>query len=158
MSENVSVELESLFPLIKQKLASGGDITFGPKGVSMLPLIRQGIDSVKISPVNDVLKKYDVPLYRRADGQFVLHRIVDVQNNTYTMCGDNQCVLEKGVTHDMIIGVMTEIIKPEGVIRTTDKSYISYCKKQVRKQFIKRQLHPIKVVVKIVLKKMHLYK
>ena len=158
MCENISVDLDTLFPVIKEKLSSGGDVTFGPKGVSMLPLIRQGVDSVKISPVDGKLKKYDVPLYRRKNGQFVLHRVVDVNNDSYTMCGDNQCIREKGITHDMIIGIMTEIIKPEGIIKTTDKNYINYCKKQVRKQHFNFFVLKFKVFVKKILKKLKLIK
>ena len=158
MAEHISVDLDLLFPLIQDKLSSGGDIMFGPKGVSMMPLIRQGIDSVKISPVTGRLKKYDVPLYRRKNGQFVLHRIVGVYKDSYVMCGDNQCIREKGITDDMIIGIMTEIIKPEGTIKITDKNYINYSKNQVRKQHLKYFIWRIKAFIKRILIKLQLYK
>ena len=158
MPDNISVDLETLFPLIQQKLNQGGDVTFGPKGVSMLPIIRQGIDSVKISPLTSDLKKYDVPLYRRSNGQFVLHRIVGINNGSYVMCGDNQFIREKDITRDMIIGVMSEIIKPDGVIKTNDKSYISYSRRQVRKQYVKWVLWNFKSILKKLFMKLHLYK
>ncbi|MBQ7975200.1 MAG: S24/S26 family peptidase [Clostridia bacterium] len=158
MCETVSVELETIYPVIKEKFSAGGSVTFSPKGISMLPLIRQGVDSVKISPVKGKLKKYDVPLYKRTNGQFVLHRVVAVRGNSYVMCGDNQTFREYGINHSQIIGVMSEVIKPDSIVKVTDKKYITYSKKQVFKQRIKYYIVKTKAIIKAVLIKLHLYK
>ena len=81
--------MDSLMPLFKERLAAGQIVRFSPRGVSMLPMLRQGIDSVELSPVPEKLKKYDLPLYQRRNGQYVLHRIVKVSEG-YTCIGDNQ--------------------------------------------------------------------
>ena len=65
-------------PLIKECLAEGKTVKFSPRGTSMMPMIRQGVDSVILSAVPGKLKKFDLPLYQRKNGLFVLHRIVDV--------------------------------------------------------------------------------
>ena len=96
IDKEIKINLEDMFPVIMEQISSGGDFVFGPKGISMLPLIKQGEDSVVISPVKEPLKKYDVPLYRRANGQFVLHRIVAVRKDGYVLCGDNQYEREYG--------------------------------------------------------------
>lgn len=155
MNDTFSVGLEQIFPVIKEKLASGGSVSFSPKGTSMLPLIKQGEDSVTISPVSGKLKKYDVPLYLRKNGQFVLHRIIDVRKDGYVMCGDNQCNFEYGIDDTCIIGIMTQIIKPDKIICVTDKQYLSYCKKRVLKIFIKRIYRKFKRMVKRILKYKH---
>ena len=100
------LELDSLMPIIREQLAAGQSVRFSPRGISMLPMLRQGKDAVLISPVTGMLKKYDLPLYRRDDGKYILHRIVAV-SDTYTCCGDNQTTLETGVRHDQIIAVVT---------------------------------------------------
>ena len=41
--------LEELMPHIQRTLEQGRSIAIGPKGTSMLPLIRQGIDFVELS-------------------------------------------------------------------------------------------------------------
>ena len=61
-------QLDNLMPLFHERLAAGQKIKFNPRGISMLPMLRQGIDSVTLSPLPDKLKKYDLPLYQRDDG------------------------------------------------------------------------------------------
>ena len=57
-AENVEgIRLETLFPLIEEKLKSGGEVSFKPHGISMLPLIRQGKDSATIGPLKAAPKK-----------------------------------------------------------------------------------------------------
>ena len=63
------VALEELMPLIRQQLEQGQPVKFSPQGTSMLPMLRQGRDSIVLSPVPAKLKKYDLPLYRRNNGQ-----------------------------------------------------------------------------------------
>ena len=100
------VRLEQLMPLFRKHLAAGHSVRFGPKGTSMLPMLRQGIDTVELSPLPQKLKKYDLPLYQRKNGQYVLHRIIAVED-TYTCMGDNQFDPEPGLTQAQMIGVVT---------------------------------------------------
>lgn len=151
MNKSVSVELEDLLPIIEEKLSRGGSFKFSPKGISMLPIIRSGVDSVIISPVIGRLKKYDVPLYRRDNGQFVLHRVLAVKKNSYVMCGDNQLIPERNVYDRHIIGVVTSIHKPDGIISVDDLKYLTYVKKHLRKQRIKRIILYLKRIVKKIL-------
>lgn len=129
---------EQLEPIIREKISGGGKIIIEPKGTSMLPLIRQGKDKVELSPPPQKLKKYDVPFYKRKDGSFVLHRVIKVRKNDYVLRGDNQTVNEPGITDDMIIAVATAIIKDGKTIKTDDKDYIIYSKKQVMKKTLYR--------------------
>lgn len=76
----------------------------------MFPLIRPG-DLLIIEAVNGPLKKYDVPLYKRDSGQYVLHRIIKRARRSYVMCGDNRSQLEYGITDRHIIGVLTGIVR-----------------------------------------------
>ena len=88
------VLLAELMPLIEEQLESGQSVRFSPKGVSMLPMLRQGRDQVTLTALHGSPKKYDILLYRRGNGSFVLHRVVKI-GNTYTCIGDNQFVYEK---------------------------------------------------------------
>lgn len=150
--KNIDVELEQLFPVMQEQLAAGGSVKFGPKGTSMLPLIHQGVDSVVISPVKGKLKKYDVPFYRRDNGQFVLHRIVGMKNGNYVMCGDNQYMREYGITDAHIIGVLSEIHTPEKIIKVSDKDYIIYSKCRVLRQYMKSKVAWLKKTIYKVVK------
>ena len=82
-SHKREVALDELMPLFRQTLAEGRSVCFAPRGVSMLPMLRQGMDTVTISPIEGKLKKYDLPLYQRDNGKYVLHRVIRVAD-TYT--------------------------------------------------------------------------
>lgn len=135
LSEDImKVKLEELWPVMKEQIDAGGSVRFSPKGISMLPMLRQGIDSVVISAAPDRLKKYDLPLYRRPDGHFVLHRVVDVKNDSYVMCGDNQQIREYGVQPDWIRAIVTGFYRGDKYVGVDNPQYIRYYKKRVAHQ------------------------
>ena len=119
--------LEQLMPLIRERLAMGQSVRFNPKGTSMLPMLRQGIDSVVLSPLPKKLKKYDLPLYQRDDGKYILHRIVKV-GETYTCIGDNQFDYETGIRHDQLIAVVTAFTRGQKLHSVNELSYQLYCR------------------------------
>lgn len=118
---------------MKEQIDSGKTVVFSPKGTSMLPLIRQGVDKVVLTKAPAELKKYDLPLYLRTNGQFVLHRVVGRNKNGYVMCGDNQFKYEPNVKPEQILAVACAIYKGDEYISFDDKKYLAYCKKQVVK-------------------------
>ena len=121
------VRLEELMPLILEQLDAGRSVKFLPHGTSMLPMLRQGIDSVVLSPLPDKLKKYDLPLYQRENGQFVLHRVVNA-GETYTCIGDNQFVYEPGLRHTQMLAVVTSFWRGEKDVKVTSLGYQCYCR------------------------------
>lgn len=61
------------------------------KGVSMLPFLREDRDRVIMKKYyNQNLKKGDVLLFQRFNGDFVLHRIMEINEGIIVMLGDNQ--------------------------------------------------------------------
>ncbi len=121
------ISLEQIMPLVREYLQAGRTVKFSPKGTSMLPMLRQGIDQVVLSAPHGPLKKYDLPLYQRENGQYVLHRVVQV-GESYTCVGDNQFDLEHGVPHDRVIAVMTAFTRGEKLYRAGDLRYWIYCR------------------------------
>ena len=119
--------MEAMVPLMTEALAGGRSVLFSPKGVSMLPMLRQGKDSVILSTAPEKLSKYDIPLYRRDNGQYILHRIIAV-GDTYTCMGDNQFFSEPGIRADQIIGVVTAFCRGDRRIPVTHLGYRVYCR------------------------------
>lgn len=120
-------QLDNLMPLFRERLAAGQLVKFAPRGISMLPMLRQGIDMVTLAPLPPKLKKYDLPLYQREDGHYVLHRVVKA-GDTYTCIGDNQFVYEPGLTHDQMIAVVVRFSRGEREYSVTDWRYCLYCR------------------------------
>lgn len=110
----------------EEEIQRNGKLVYTNVGDSMNPLIRQGRDLLVISKANDRLKKYDVPLYKRDSGQYVLHRILKVRKEDYVTCGDNRWQKEYGITDRHILGVLTAVVRNGKEIPVTDKKYRLY--------------------------------
>ena len=64
--------------------------------------------------------------YKRSP-QYILHRIIKVRpNNGYVIAGDHNTFKEYDVTDDMILGVMTRVIRDGKSIYPTDWRYKIY--------------------------------
>jgi len=115
---------------MREKLEAGGTAYFNPRGTSMLPMLHNDGDKVKLKKADKPLKKYDLPLYIRDDGAFVLHRVVrrPSPDGTYTMCGDNQWRLERGIRHDQLVGVVVAFKRNGREYSTDSRLYKLYCR------------------------------
>lgn len=108
------------------ELEKTGQLIYCNKGVSMRPLIRQGKDLMVIKKVTEPPKKYDAILYKRQNGQYVLHRILKVKNQGYVLCGDNMYTLEHDVKPEQVLGILTAVIRGGKEIPVTNKFYKLY--------------------------------
>lgn len=95
-------------------------------GDSMFPMLRDRRDSVIIEPVKGALKRYDLPLYRRPNGQYVLHRILKVKPDGYVISGDNRYVKEYPVPQDWVLGVVTGFYRNDRLISADNWKYRLY--------------------------------
>lgn len=98
------IELDTFMPIVKEKLAMGGEVQIQAAGNSMYPLFRHGKDLVTLKGIEKKpLKKYDIILYQRDDKKYVLHRIVGIKREGYVLRGDNQYVNEYPIREDQVI-------------------------------------------------------
>lgn len=96
----------------EQELSVHGSLVYKCKGSSMLPLLREDRDLAVIERKGEGrCAKYDVVLYRRADGTYVLHRILKVCADGYILCGDRCFEKEPGITDSQILGVMIAVLR-----------------------------------------------
>ncbi len=102
--------------------------TYKNVGVSMLPLLKQGRDSFTVREVKagQSCNRWDVVLYRRNDGQYVLHRIIRVHEESYDILGDNCIGIEYRISKDRVIGVMTDYTHRGRMHSTSDFAYRIY--------------------------------
>ena len=99
-----SVPMSARSPLIGEILSSGGDVVLTVTGHSMEPMLHDRVSRVRLTAPR-TLKRGDLPLYRRADGTYVLHRITAVDADSVTCCGDAQWILERGIPRASILAV-----------------------------------------------------
>ncbi len=111
-------------------LNENGKIAFSPKGNSMWPTLKSKKNTVIIEKKSQRLNRFDVGFYVRADGTYILHRVIDVCDGGYIFCGDSQSKKEK-VAEQNVYGVMTGFYRGKKFISVTAPKY----KKQVEKLY-----------------------
>lgn len=119
-------QLAQLLPYMQEQFAQGKSVQIRPGGISMLPMLHPGRDVVELSPLPEKLKKNDLPLYRRKDGSFVLHRIVKV-GETYTCVGDNQQNKEPGICREQMVALTTAFVRNGHRYSVDHPGYRLYC-------------------------------
>ena len=134
----------------EEVLTKNGTLIFTPGGNSMKPLLEHHKNPVVLVPVTKKLKRGDVPFYKRADGQYVLHRIIRVHKNSYDCCGDNQSALEKGVTDSMIIAKMAGFYQGETYV-SADEAWV---KRYAKRRMASRPYRRLTALAKHILKKL----
>lgn len=92
---------------IEQCLQELGYAVVPVQGTSMWPLLHEKKSWVEVTSRDaSPLTAETVVLYRRKNGQLVLHRIIRVENDdTYWVCGDHQWKLVERIRDDQVIAV-----------------------------------------------------
>ncbi len=117
-------EMMSEHGVIERELLSGGYIST-TKGTSMYPFLKTSRDVVKLITPCAPLKKYDVVLYKAAEGKYILHRIIGVRDDEYVIRGDNTYHKEY-VKKERILAVLIEFKRKGRAHKVTDRGYLLY--------------------------------
>lgn len=140
-SERQNVDFHSLMPLIAAKLDQSGTVKIPARGNSMVPLFRHGRDQVSLQGVQGQdLRKYDMILYRRPNGGYVLHRIVGVRADGYVLRGDGQLIDEYPVSRDWVIARVNGFQRGQRSYTCTHWGYRAYCVLWVNTVWVRRGL------------------
>lgn len=138
---------------LEEVLNRDGYLLTKASGISMLPCIRPKKDkvlliSVKNSSQKELINenisvgKYDVILYKRENGTYILHRIIGLQEGKYVLCGDNQSIKEYGVRYEQILAVLKGIYRGDKYIDCKKNSlYLFYVR--IWCSFMRRPLQMI---------------
>jgi hypothetical protein len=140
---------------IEKQLRENGFYVSTTVGVSMWPMLRNRRDRVILRPLEagERLSRFDLPLYRRSDGKYVLHRIVGVKDDHYLIRGDNTFAKEK-VMDSQIIGVVSEFYRKDRHIFANSKKYRAYACFWNAIYFLRMPMHKAHVLVWRVLRKL----
>ena len=132
---------------IERSLAENGVYVGKTRGDSMLPMLKEGRDTVIVVPPAFPLKKYDVPLYRRGN-HVTMHRIIKITKKGYIICGDNRINLEKDIKESDIIGVLSGFYQGKYYVDVNDKKYLDYARKVSRRRWIRIIKHYANLISK----------
>ena len=93
---------------IESLLKQNQSVVIPVVGGSMSPFLIDSRDYVYLKSV-DRLKKGDIILYKRNNGEYVLHRIYCIKENMFYTIGDAQMILEGPLLNDQILGVVSNV-------------------------------------------------
>ncbi len=105
ISEKRYYSANELAPYITEALKEGSNVRLTVSGNSMFPLFANRRDTVELKYVENEsqIKKYDIVFYRRANGQYVLHRVLEKHNSHLIIAGDGEIEKEYAVEAKSVI-------------------------------------------------------
>lgn len=109
---------------IKQALKDYGFVVHDVVGQSMLPLLKEGVNKVHLV-IPQTLNLFDVVLYKGDKDNYILHRIIDINQNKLTILGDNNNYIEYKNTKD-IIAKMEGYYEGVEYISVNNEKYLHY--------------------------------
>lgn len=120
---------------LEQMLLQEGVLLRPVEGDSMIPLLDQTTDVVRLIVPPKELQCYDLPLYRRPNGALVLHRIIKVRRNDYITCGDNRTRYERVPKH-WVVALAQGRYRGDEYLSFDDEAYLegvrALCQKRAR--------------------------
>ncbi len=134
--------IQELAPIICEFLSQGKNVIVPARGNSMRPLVRNERDNIVLTAYKgERLNVGDAVFYRRQGGAYVLHRIVDVdEDGRFTLMGDNQSVPEKRIRAEQIIALPVAFIRGNKTVSCDSVVYKRYVKFWTGSVFF-RKLH-----------------
>ncbi len=98
--------MEAMCSLISEIIATGNSAQITVNGDSMYPMLRSQISCVRLKACDEI-RIGDLPLYRRENGAYILHRIIGERDGAFVCCGDNQWCPERRVERAQIVALVT---------------------------------------------------
>jgi signal peptidase len=119
-----TVKSDELFPVIQELLQNNQKVRMTVTGNSMMPFLREDTDSVELSSVNfNDLRFGQIPLIKRNNGQYILHRLVYKKKNCFYISGDAELWIEGPIMPDQLIAVVTNIWHNDKQVSLTSISW-----------------------------------
>jgi signal peptidase I len=110
MCEVRQIKAHTLFPLIMELIEKGQSAKISVSGTSMLPLLRNEIDSVELSKgCFDNIKRGDIVMAKRLDGAYVMHRVIKKNEDSFFIVGDAQQWIEGPLKPEQLVAVVKTI-------------------------------------------------
>lgn len=78
-------------------------------GVSMQPLVRKDRDLVTVAPMTRSIQKGDVVLFHRADGAWVVHRVLSCEKEKVQTLGDGCLCPDAPIHKNEVYGLIIKV-------------------------------------------------
>lgn len=110
----------------EEQLKKTGTLVYYNVGDSMMPLLKENRDLMVLSVPNRPIRKYDAILYKRDSGQYVMHRVIEIREDGYVLCGDNRYCKEYGVKDEQVLAILTSVLRKGKTVSVDSTQYKIY--------------------------------
>ena len=119
----VNVSMQELDAIMVQTVKSGGTVELTVTGCSMLPLLLDRRSTVRLRR-KEHYALGDIVLFRRNNGDYVLHRVCRIHDGLYDILGDNVPAPDCDIhPEQMIAAVCAYSRKGDGHWHSGDRVY-----------------------------------
>jgi arabinogalactan endo-1,4-beta-galactosidase len=115
------IKTNDLMMLIIESINEQKEVKFMVVGSSMEPFFKSEVTDVKLINHQNILKKYDVILFKY-ENTYKLHRIIKIKDHQIIASGDN-LLSEEVIDIDDVIGVVYSFINNDKEIFSSQISY-----------------------------------
>ena len=103
-------EMNAIVPLIQSVISEGKEAKIRVTGNSMFPMLVDRRDTVILTAIDKICVG-DVLLYRRENGDYVMHRVIGKKGDNLAFAGDNELAREFPVKTSQCIAKMVGFIR-----------------------------------------------
>ena len=107
-----TVDAKTYLSVLTELAAQGNTVSLTVTGNSMTPFLVHGRDQICFHKPDGPLKKGDMALFRRRNGDYVMHRVwrTDPKGGYYFL-GDGQQEIEGPIAPEQICGVVSRVCR-----------------------------------------------
>ena len=118
MENNVkTLPAEELLPQLMELLAHTAAVPLAVTGSSMTPFLQPERDTVYLKKPDAPIKPGDIVLYKRKNGQYILHRVYRAAPDALQLIGDGQTGIEPGISPKSVLAVVSAVRRKGKLLR-----------------------------------------
>lgn len=126
-----SMAAEELMADLLQTLEVTDPVPLVISGSSMDPFLVHGRDTVFLSKLTRPIKRGDMVLYRRAGGQYILHRVYRA-GERLQLIGDGQVGIEPGIRPEQVLALVSAVRRNGKLLKPGHPTWVFYEKIWIR--------------------------
>ena len=112
MAKTIIKDKALMMEEIRTLISEGRTVSLTVKGNSMNPFMVHLRDQITLGPWNSKdLRKGTVALVKDTRGNYLIHRIISLNEKTVTLLGDGNIAMTETATLDNVIGIMYSITR-----------------------------------------------
>ena len=105
------VDINTYMPVLIDLLERGESVCLTITGQSMTPFLVHGRDQIRFQKPDRTLQRGDMAFFRRATGEYIMHRICRSDEHGYFFLGDNQQSIEGPIPPEQVFGLIIQVCR-----------------------------------------------